>query len=154
MAENSTQDDAQIRDPNVVRMAGDINVNKIVITSSNGKSLDVTNQMRGMQVFEDMFSPFITGNIVLDDSLDLINFFPFVGEEYLDLDLGTPSFQEDSRKITGKFYIYKMTDRFKHKEKAVVYTLHFISIEAVLDINRRFSKAFEGSPAEDRKSVV
>ena len=148
MAENSTQDDAQIRDPNVVRMAGDINVNKIVITSSNGKSLDVTNQMRGMQVFEDMFSPFITGNIVLDDSLDLINFFPFVGEEYLDLDLGTPSFQEDSRKITGKFYIYKMTDRFKHKEKAVVYTLHFISIEAVLDINRRFSKAFEGSPAD------
>jgi len=148
MAENTDQENRELRDPNKVRMAGDITVQKVAIMSSNGKSLDVVNQMRQIEVFEDMFQPFITGTIVLDDSLDLVNYFPFIGEEYLDLEMGTPTFEEDTRKIKGKFYIYKMTDRFKHKEKAVLYTLHFISIEALADMNIKFSRAFEGSPAE------
>ena len=139
---------ADLRDPNKLKNAGGIAVEKIVITSSKGVQLDVVNQMIQIQIYEDMFQTFTTGNIVLDDSLDLINYFPFVGEEYLELELKTPTFEEDNRKISGKFYIYKMTDRIKHKEKAVLYTLHFISVEALIDMNLRFSKAFEGSPAD------
>jgi hypothetical protein len=145
---NEAQRNADLRDPDKLRNAGSIAIDKITITSSKGAMLDVTNQMLQIQIYEDMFQTFTTGNIVLDDSLDLINFFPFVGEEYLDLELKTPTFEEDNRKISGKFYIYKMTDRIKHKEKAVLYTLHFISVEALIDMNVRFSKAFEGSPAD------
>jgi hypothetical protein len=148
MAESENSNNENLRNPNILRSAGDITVEKIVITSSKGVQLDVVNQMMQIQIYEDMFQTFTSGNIVLDDSLDLINFFPFIGEEYLELDLRTPTFDEDGKKITGKFYIYKMTDRYKHKEKAVYYTLHFISIEALVDMNVRFSRAFEGSPSD------
>lgn len=148
MANSENSNNPNLRNPNILRSAGDISVDKIVITSSKGVKLDVVNQMMQIQIFEDMFQTFTSGNIVLDDSLDLINFFPFIGEEYLELDLRTPTFEQDSKQISGKFYIYKMTDRYKHKEKAVYYTLHFISIEALVDMNVRFSRAFEGSPSE------
>ena len=154
MAESENPNDPVLRDPNILRSAGDITVEKIVITSSRGVQLDVVNQMMQIQIFEDMFQTFTSGNIVLDDSLDLINYFPFIGEEYLELDLRTPTFDGDGKKITGKFYIYKMTDRYKHKEKAVYYTLHFISIEALVDMNVRFSRAFEGSPSELVEKLV
>jgi hypothetical protein len=154
MAESENSNNENLRNPNILRSAGDITVEKIVITSSKGVQLDVVNQMMQIQIFEDMFQTFTSGNIVLDDSLDLINFFPFIGEEYLELDLRTPTFDEDGKKITGRFYIYKMTDRYKHKEKAVYYTLHFISIEALVDMNIRFSKAFEGSPSELVEQLV
>lgn len=42
------------------------------------------------------------------------------------------------------FYIYKMTDRIYTAERAVQYTLHFISFEAVRDLNSKISKGFAG----------
>jgi hypothetical protein len=55
-----------------IRFAGDVNVEQITITSRNGFTQNITNQVIGVEIFEDLFSPFISGNIILKDSLDLI----------------------------------------------------------------------------------
>ena len=92
----------------VLRNAGDVNIEKVKVISSNGFFQDITNQVIAVQVFEDLFSPFITGSLIVKDSLDLINLFPFVGEEFVELKISTPTLKSP---IEGKFYIFKMTDR-------------------------------------------
>jgi len=123
-----------------LRFAGDVNIDRVQIITQKGFYQDVTAQVLTIQFYEDLFSPFITGSIVLKESLDLPNLFPFIGEEYVEVDVSTPTLKQSA--IKGKYYIYKMTDREIVGDRSVVYQLHFISVEAIVDLNKKISKSF------------
>jgi hypothetical protein len=135
-----------------LRFAGDVNIEKVVLTSVNGFYQDIANQVIGIQIFEDIFSPFFTGSLIIKDSLDLLNVFPLTGEEYLSLKISTPSLPQGA--IEGEFYIIKMTNREILGDRAVAYELHFITQDAVVDMNKRISKKFEGKPSEIAKTII
>ena len=126
------------------RFAGDVSIDKVRITTRSGFSQDIGAQVIAIQIFEDIFSPFITGSLILKESLDLINLMPFAGEEQLDLEISTPSL--DKGNIKASFYIYKLTDRELLGDRNVVYQLHFISQEAIVDLNKKVSKVFGDKP--------
>ena len=88
-----------------VRFAGDVNITKVKIVTRNGLAQDITGQVINIQIFEDLFSPFITGSLILKESLDLINLFPFAGEEEVEIEINTPSLVTGN--ISAKFYIYR-----------------------------------------------
>ena len=124
-----------------LRFAGDFSLNRVQIVTQKGFYQDITNQVIAIQFFEDLFSPFITGKIVVKESLDLINLFPFVGEEYLEIKISTPTLDKP---ISGLFHIYKMSDKINVGDRAVGYELNFISSESIVDTNKRISKVFAG----------
>jgi len=124
----------------VLRFAGDVSIDKVKIITAKGFYQDVGAQVINVQFYEDLFAPFITGSLILKDSLDLVNLFPFIGEEYLELEISTPTL--DKNNIKGKYYIYKMTNREMTGDKSVVYQLHFISVEAIVDLNKKTSRVF------------
>lgn len=136
----------------IIRFAGEVLVEKVQITSSTGFYQDVSNQVIGIQLFEDLFSPFTSGSLVIRDSLDLANLFPFAGEEFLELKVRTPTLKKGA--IEGRFYLYKMTNREMMGDRKLVYELHFISQEAVLDLNKRISRAFSGKCSDIAKSLM
>ena len=123
-----------------LRFAGDVNIDRVRIITQKGFYQDVTAQVLTVQIYEDIFSPFITGSVILKESLDLASLFPFIGEEYIEVDISTPTLKDDA--IKGKYYIYKMTDREILGDRSVVYQLHFISVEAVVDLNKKVSRTF------------
>lgn len=125
-----------------LNFAGDVNIDKIRIVTPTGFFQDIAAQVITIHVYEDLFSPFISGSLILKESLDLINLFPFIGEEYLELEISTPTLQ--SNNIKGKFHIYKMTNREIVGDRSMVYQLHFISVESLSDLNKKISKSFAG----------
>lgn len=128
-----------------VKFAGDVSIKEVQINSLNGRVANITNQVLSIEIYEDLFSPFISLSIVVQESLDYLNLFPFVGEEYIDFHVDTPSM---NKPIKGRFYIYKIADRIYSKDRQVVYTIKAISEEYVTDINTKISKAFTGNIAE------
>jgi hypothetical protein len=135
----------------VIRFAGDFSVRKAEIVSQNGKYLDVKPQIINIHVYEDLFNPFISGMIILRESLDLLNVFPLVGEELLNLEIITPTL---NKTLVGQFHIYKMSDREVLGDKTVVYSLSFISKEAVIDLNKKISKGFGGKISEIASQIL
>lgn len=127
-----------------VKFAGDVSIDKVKIVTRNGLGQDVSAQVIAIQIFEDIFSPFMTGSLILRESFDLINLFPFAGEELLELEISTPSLENGN--IKANFYIYKLTDRELLGDKSVVYQLHFISQEAIVDMNKKVSRVFGDKP--------
>lgn len=127
---------------NSLRFAGDVNIEKAVIITSRGVFQDITGQLLQVQFYEDLFAPFFTGSLVLKESLDLTNVLPLIGEEYLELKISTPTLPGGS--ITGKFHIYKMSDRSLIGDRSVAYELNFISIEALVDNNKKISRVYSG----------
>jgi hypothetical protein len=132
--------------------AGDVSIELVQITTTQGFYQNITGQVLGLQLFEDIFSPFMTGTIEIQDSLDLLNVFPFNGEEFLELKLVTPTLEKGN--IDGKFYIYKMANRAMIGNRTLIYTLHFVSMEAIVDINKKLSKVFYGKCSEIVKKIL
>lgn len=132
-----------------LRTAGDVNIEKVQIMSGNGRTVDITNMVGEIQMFEDIFQPCVTGTIAIGDSLDLVNLFPFVGEEKVAIKIRTPSMKDNlDANIDREFYIYKMTDRKIIGDRQVFYMLHFCSFELLADTNVKLSKRYEGNIAD------
>ena len=124
-----------------LRYAGDVNIEKIDIITPKGVYINVKNQLIQIRIFEDIFSPFISGAIVLKESFDFQTLLPLVGEEYLEIKISTPTLDKP---ISGLFHIYKMSDKINVGDRAVGYELNFISSESIVDTNKRISKVFAG----------
>lgn len=134
-----------------LRFAGDVFFEKLQLNALNGQYANIINQVISVEVYEDIFSPFLSVSIVLKESVDYINLFPFVGEEYLDIKIVTPL---SAVPIEGKFYIYKITNREMVKDREVVYTLKAISEEYLTDANRKLSKTFSGKVSDIAKRIL
>jgi hypothetical protein len=128
-----------------LRFAGDVQLKQILLSSLNGQVANITNQVVLIEIYEDLFSSFTSLSIVVRESVDYINLFPFVGEEYIDIDIVTPTMEQH---IKGRFYIYKIVDREYTSEREVAYTIKCISEEFITDANTKISKTFSGSISE------
>jgi len=137
----------------VLRFAGDVSVDSCKIKTTSGVEQDIAAQVAAISIYEDIFSPFITGSLVVKESFDLVNILPFIGEEMVELDISTPTL-DSTKNIKGSFYIYKLSDRQLIGDKSVGYILHFISMEAIVDLNKKISKVYTGSPADIVKSLL
>ena len=137
-----------------IRFAGDVNIRRLDVVSSENYKVDMTNQLIGMEIYEDMFSPFTTMAITVRESQDFINALPLRGEEIVNLEIATPTFEKDDQVFKGKYYIYKITDRQTLTDRNVVYTMFCISYEALVDLNMKQSKAYRGNVADIVKDLI
>lgn len=112
------------------------------IITSTGTANDIRMIFDEINIYEDLLSPVITGNIVLHDSNDLINKLPLTGFEYLSLEFEKPS---SSQKYAKVFRIYKLTDRQRINAQNEAYILHFCSEELILNESCRVSKTYQGT---------
>jgi len=128
-----------------IRFAGDVNIRRLDVVSSANYKVDMTNQLIGIEIYEDMFSPFITMAITVRESLDFINALPLRGEEIVNLEISTPSFSKEEQYFKGKYYIYKISNRQLLTDRNSAYTMFCISYEALVDLNMKQSKAYRGN---------
>lgn len=124
-----------------VNKAGDVRINRIEIISSTGDAIDITNQVVSINIFEDLFSPFLNGNLTVLDAVDLTSLLELLGEERININIETPGFDQP---IKQQFYLYKMSNKDRFNDTTMVYVIHFMSLEAVVDANRKISKLFKG----------
>jgi hypothetical protein len=137
-----------------IRFAGDISVEEVIIVTTRGTIQNVTNQVIGIQIFEDIFSPFISGTLTFKDSLDLTSLLPLVGEEYVKIKVRTPTFETPNGIIDKEFYIYKLSDKELINNATYIYRLHFISTEAIIDANKKLSRPHEGKVSDIVRDVI
>lgn len=136
-----------------VSIAGDVSIDEVTIVTSLGLAQEITNQVVAIEIYEDIFANFITGKLFVRDSQELSNFLPLVGEEVVRMAVTTPSLPEEQG-YTAEFFVYKMDDKAKMAERELIYVLHFISKEAIADLNKKLSKAYGGKVSDIAKTLI
>ena len=135
------------------QFAGSVSLDNITIVTSTGFAQNVTGQVAGIEIFEDIFAPFITGTVVLRDAQELVNLFPLIGEETIIINVRTPVL-DAKYGYTRKFYIYKMADRVRLSERETAYVLHFMSAEGMVDANKKISKVYSGKVSDIARKIM
>ena len=123
-----------------IQLATDYNIIAASIISSTGDVMDIRMILDEINIYEDILSPVITGNIVLHDSNDFINKLPITGFEYFNLEFEQPS---GSQRYSKVFRIYKLSDRKSINAQNEMFVLHFCSEELIINELCRVSKTYQ-----------
>lgn len=132
--------------------AGAVNIDSVVIASSNGFYLDITDLVIGINWYEGLDRMFIEGTLAISDSIDLANIVPLTGEEYVNIKVTTPGIEGIS--FNKDFFLYRMSDRTMASDKNIIYNLHFVSVEAMYSQNKKFSQAYSGAISQIAEQVI
>ena len=135
---------------NKSKFAGYFKFEKCTITSFNGSEINIIPMIFNIDIFEDLYSPFLTIELTLLDNTGLYSKLPFRGEEIVTMTLKDPS---GAGLEERQFFIYKMKD-LVNTERTYSYTLCLISIEAVVDLSIKLSKAYKGTNYDIAKEII
>jgi hypothetical protein len=132
------------------RQAGDIDVRAMSIISGSGQIVDVEGLVADFSIFQDIESHYMKCELVLNDSVGLMNTFignpdtkelgGFNGDEFLVI-----SFKSNSDDLPYKnhvFSLYQLTDRQRAEERNEMYILSGISTEAYSTAARKINRAY------------
>ena len=128
-----------------IRYATDYQLDSLTLISSlqNG-AVNMLPFMVELNLFEDIYSSTISGELVVSDALGLISNFRMNGTEFLQVTLRKST--NDEHSIQKNYRIYKITNRTTNENNAYeVYTINFCSEEFLLAEQYRVSKAFVGT---------
>ena len=133
---------------NGVIRPGDIDIGDIVLVCKNGFKASLKDIIVELNINEDIFSPFIYGDLSLVDTNGLVRYAPILGngEESLVVTYNTPC----TDPVQLEFVIYKVKDRSKiDRDSTEAYTLCFTTPEAIKDKEQKIYKTFTGKTYSD-----
>ena len=125
-----------------LQRAGEVRIEQLKLINSADEVVDLSEFIVELNIYEDIFSNYLQGTIVLTDSRNIIDKFNIHGEEFINVKLRTPSFTEVIQKT---FRVYKLTDReIVRDTNTQNFTLHFVSVELFYDLSLPLFAPFEG----------
>jgi hypothetical protein len=127
-----------------VQYAGEYTLKKLQLISADfTKSIDLTAITVEINIFENIFLNAISASLMVVDTADLINNIGIYGQEFVELEIETPSLDDYPIKLT--FSVYKIGAREDANAGAAIYELSLVSPEFMLNHRRRISKSYSGN---------
>ena len=126
-----------------LQKAGSVNVRELKLISSTDVVIDLNEFLVELNIYEDLFSSHLYGDILISDSRNLIDTLPIIGEEFLNVEFFTPGFNDF--KIKKTFRVFKLSNRqIVRDNNTQTFVLHFASNELFYDILLPLYKSFSG----------
>jgi len=131
----------------LLQAPGQVNITELILFSE-GKRLNILDYLVELNLYESIFNPVVSGTLTLSDSTNLLSLFPLIGEEFIFVNILTPSLDDGSR-IFKTFKVYSIANKAYAKDgSTLIYQLNIISTEAFNDTLNPLFKAFKGTPEE------
>lgn len=128
-------------------------VKKLFITTELG-NVDVSSIFEELNIFDNLFIPCMTGNILLRDTLNLIESLKIDGNEEIVIELDKGDNQPDEFKFKKKFKLQKIRDKVNTSHTSALYVLHFVSEEFLISQKSKVRKYFKETYSTIAKNVI
>jgi hypothetical protein len=122
------------------RLAYDVKVSEISVITSAGVDIKIDFLLDELNIYEDIFSNTISGEISIIDSGNYISRLNFHGNEYLSIKFGTPYLKPYDK----VFRIYKISNVELQTQSTLKYKIHFCSEEFIVNQEKKVSKSYQG----------
>lgn len=129
---------------NDITKSGDYRINKMVLKSGiNENSVDIRALYTNFEIFEDLFSPFMTAKLYMIDSLNLPEILPIRGQETLEIEFHTDFVGVEPVKKT--FRVYKVDGHTVDENgRGQQYTIHLMSEGGYFNYTERCGYSVKG----------
>jgi len=121
---------------------------RIEIESYNGNRYDVSGNYTELSIYESIYTPFLSGELILVDNSSMLSKFPFIGQEKL-----LVQWERDDELFEKRFFITGVFDVARALDGVGAYGLTLSSEKQMLNASSLFSKAYRGRSDEIIRSV-
>ena len=131
-----------------IKAAGDFKLATAEIISSTGTKVDITSNIVHINLFENINTNAITGEIGIQDAAGFVSELPIIGQEYLRLKLQTPSLRNELDVIDfteNVFIINTVQGRSEVGNSVSVYVLGFTSSEIIKNQRTKVNGSVSGT---------
>ena len=115
-------------------------INELAIATKAGK-IDISSVYEELNIFDSLFMPVMSGNILLKDSIGLSGKLLFDGSESLLIDIAKDE-NSDINTFKKAFRIYKQSDRQNDGQGSETYLLNFVSDELLYSDQQRVNQGY------------
>ena len=131
-------------DRETLQHPGDFLLDGVLIVGSSGVEVEVTELLKELNIYQSIDSPFMSGNVMIEDGSGLAEVLPFIGQERIIFSLRTPGRQKiDFNEYHG--IIYNVGKRFHTTDRAQTLLLNFTSLENYKNLRTKVSHSFKGT---------
>lgn len=116
-------------------------IKTLSITTKSGV-IDISGIFEELSIVDSIFSPCMSGHVVIRDANSLNSKFSFDGSEFLLVEISKEDLDLTIKKV---FRIYKQTDRRIVNQNTEAYVLHFVSEEYLLSIQQKVSRRYDAT---------
>ena len=134
-------------DRNVSQAVGDYDLGQVAVFGSSGTPINITNQVKEINIYQDIDTPFITGTLVISDAAAVSEITPFLGQERLVFTLKTPG----GFPLNFTDYhavIFNVERRFQDSDRSQTLLLNFTTLECYRNIRTKISRSFSTNISE------
>lgn len=125
-------------------------VNELLLITKT-HSVDIRSIMEELNIYDNLFLPAMSGNVVLVDTMGLSQRLKFDGTEYLKVDIGKT---EDDILFQKTFRIYKQGKRQNLNNTTEVYVLSFCSEEILYSEQKKINQAYEDTYSNVAHKII
>ncbi len=133
-----------------LQFAGEFLVEECKIVSTTGQVFDINPIVEEINVFENIYTSAISGDIVIKDTTNIVQNFPIIGEEKLILKIQTPQAKPEPETTIdytrSPLIIYKINSQMGEGENAQILSLQFGSMEGFRNTTCKVSQSYSGQP--------
>tara|TARA_A100001011_G_C14294779_1_gene837956 strand:+ start:156 stop:1631 length:1476 start_codon:yes stop_codon:yes gene_type:complete len=115
------------------------------IIGSSGEQINIGNLVLELNVYQNMDTPYMSGNILMNDAKGLYEFLPIIGQERLIFKLSTPSASGSVNFEEYHAIIYNVEKRFKTNDRANAYLLNWTTLDNYRNFRTKVSKSYKGN---------
>ena len=123
---------------------GDFSLREVNLYPHTGEKINIKSLVLEITLYESILSSNLQATLTIEDiGQNLISHLPIVGQERVQIIISS-----DNKYYDLNYYLYKIDGRAM-KEKAQVYVMSCVSIEALRNENFRICERIDGKKAED-----
>lgn len=126
-------------------------INKLSIITKSGEEIDIRNIFEEINLFDNIFMPYVYGKIAIVDALGLLQRIVFDGSEVIKIQIGKT--KEDII-FERNFRIFRISDRKTLTQNSEVYTLHFVTDEYILSLQKKINRTYFGTYTKMVSAIV
>lgn len=118
---------------------------EVYTSSRTGRGIDIKNNLISVDIFEDIYSPFVYCDITIFDVNKLAHMLPLVGEEFFSFTFKTKL----GKTVNYEFYLYNQDGGaiIGNMSSAQAFMLRGVTLERAFDAAKTVSRSYKGSYA-------
>ncbi len=123
-----------------------VSIDSLVIITGTGNKIGFELQLVELNIYEDIFSSCVSGNLLLQDTYNFIEKNPICGQEWLCVRFSKPGVTDESGediRIEKLFRIYKIEKVIPENERKMNYVIHFTNEDLLVSSRFRWCKGYK-----------
>lgn len=109
------------------------------ITTASGKIRDVSQNVAKVELYESLYSPYLTGDIIITDNSNLLSELPLLGQERINI-----AYRYQNKSVSFEFFCGEITEIKAINDNYGGYSIKLISPKLYNNSVNTFSRAYSG----------